>query len=256
MIESFLNLTIFYQLVVAWIALAIVIFPIAIIFKAPYGRHTRKGWGPLMDNKWGWIIMEIPALLVLPMFLFLGPVQQTPASLIIVGLYLLHYFHRVFIYPMRIKTKGKKVPIAIVLFALLFNVINGSILGYHFGYSASLSSAWLFDTRFLIGLALFFLGAYINIRSDSILIGLRTDEERGYKIPRGFLFKYISCPNHFGEIIEWLGFGIMTWALPGFSFAIWTAANLIPRALNHHTWYKDKFDEYPMQRKAVIPFII
>ena len=52
------------------------------------------------------------------------------------------------------------------------------------------------------------------------------------------MFNYISCPNHFGEIIEWFGFAIMTWSLPGLSFAIWTVCNLLPRAIHHHAWYK------------------
>lgn len=40
------------------------------------------------------------------------------------------------------------------------------------------------------------------------------------------------------------------------SFAVWTMVNLFPRALDHHKWYKLKFEEYPEDRKAVFPFII
>jgi hypothetical protein len=47
----------------------------------------------------------------------------------------------------------------------------------------------------------------------------------------------------------------MAWNLPALSFAIWTFANLVPRALNHHNWYKDKFPDYPKNRKAVFPFL-
>jgi len=45
----------------------------------------------------------------------------------------------------------------------------------------------------------------------------------------------------------------MTWSLPGLSFAVWTAANLIPRALHHHSWYKKEFKDYPQKRKAIFP---
>jgi 3-oxo-5-alpha-steroid 4-dehydrogenase 1 len=49
----------------------------------------------------------------------------------------------------------------------------------------------------------------------------------------------------------------MAWNLPALSFAVWTAVNLIPRALDHHKWYKSYFkEEYPKQRKAVIPFLL
>ncbi|MBT4969756.1 MAG: hypothetical protein HOM80_12185, partial [Bacteroidetes bacterium] len=77
-----------------------------------------------------------------------------------------------------------------------------------------------------------------------------------YSIPFGKLFNYVSCPNHLGEIIEWAGFAVMTWSLPGLAFFIWTIINLLPRSLAHHKWYNKEFDNYPENRKAVIPFII
>ena len=102
---------------------------------------------------------------------------------------------------------------------------------------------------------IFISGAYINIRSDEILFNLRKEND-GYKIPQSFLYKYISCPNYFGEIIEWAGFAIMVWNVPGFVFVLWTIFNLVPRAVSHHKWYKEKFSDYPSNRKAIIPFIL
>ena len=77
-----------------------------------------------------------------------------------------------------------------------------------------------------------------------------------YKIPKGGLYEYISCPNYFGEIIEWVGFAVMTWSLPGLIFAMWTIFNLVPRAISHHKWYNQKFKNYPKSRKSIVPFII
>ena len=48
----------FNYLVWAWIFIALIVFPFQFKTTAPYGRHTRKGWGPLMDNRLGWILME------------------------------------------------------------------------------------------------------------------------------------------------------------------------------------------------------
>lgn len=48
----------------------------------------------------------------------------------------------------------------------------------------------------------------------------------------------------------------MTWSWPGLVFACWTFANLGPRAKTHQRWYIEKFgDEYPSDRKAMIPFL-
>ena len=95
---------------------------------------------------------------------------------------------------------------------------------------------------------------YINRFSDNKLISLR-QENKEYQIPKGGMFKYISCPNHFGEIVEWTGFAVILFNIGGLSFALWTAFNLIPRSLNHHNWYINYFKDYPEDRKAVMPFI-
>ena len=57
-----------------------------------------------------------------------------------------------------------------------------------------------------LGLFLFLLGMTINIHSDSILRGLRSPGETGYRIPHGGFFSLISAPNYFGETLEWAGF--------------------------------------------------
>ncbi len=46
--------------------------------------------------------------------------------------------------------------------------------------------------------------------------------EKGYKIPRGGMFEYISGANFFGEILEWAGFALAAWSLPAFAFALFT----------------------------------
>ena len=146
------------------------------------------------------------------------------------------------------------MPLTIVFSAIFFNGVNGLINGYYLGYLAPKDGTWT-AIHVMIGVAIFFLGMYINQVTDSKLIALRK-KSTGYVIPRKWLFKYISCPNHFGEIVEWTGFAIAAFSLPAMTFAIWTFCNLLPRALNHHDWYKENFEEYPKERKAVIPFII
>lgn len=37
---------------------------------------------------------------------------------------------------------------------------------------------------------------------------------------------------------------------------LWTLANLLPRALAHHRWYGEQFDDYPRERKAILPFLL
>jgi hypothetical protein len=254
-----MDISSFNTLVYIWMAVALLSFPFILKITAPYGRHTSTTWGPVIDNRMGWIIMEMPALVVFAGFFLAGTGERPAITWVFFIGWVLHYVNRTLIFPFRLRTSGKKMPVAIIMMALFFNLVNGTINGYYLG---TLSTATLYppgyisDPRMISGLILFMVGFYINWQSDHILIHLRKPGEKAYMIPDKGLFKLISCPNHFGEILEWTGFAIMTWSAPGLAFALWTVVNLLPRALQHHRWYKRTFANYPRERKALIPFIL
>ena len=147
------------------------------------------------------------------------------------------------------------MPLIIVGSAIFFNCMNAGLNGYFLAHFESYGLDSFYQWNFILGIVLFIVGFIINQKSDHLLIHLRKPGETSYNIPTGFLFKYVSCPNLFGELVQWTGFVIIAWNLPALSFLIWTAANLIPRALGHHKWYKKYFTEYPKNRKAMIPGI-
>jgi protein-S-isoprenylcysteine O-methyltransferase Ste14 len=95
----------------------------------------------------------------------------------------------------------------------------------------------------------------LNKQADRTLRKLRGPGETGYKIPRGGAYTWVSCPNYLGEIVEWLGWALATWSPAGLAFAAYTAANLVPRALANHRWYRERFPDYPAERRAVIPYL-
>lgn len=243
----------FNLICIIWAAIGVASFILLQFITAPYGRHVKKGWGPQISNRTGWIIMEAPSLFII-LFFYLTSDQSAYASLLSF-LWIFHYLNRTFIYPFRIRTQGKKMPWVIVLSAIFFNFINAGLNGYFLANFDPYSSASFSHPNFYIGIALFMAGFLINQFSDHILIHLRKPGETGYKIPQGFLFDYISCPNLFGELIQWTGFAIMAWNYPAVSFLIWTAANLLPRAMGHHKWYLNNFTSYPKNRKIMIPGI-
>ena len=82
---------------------------------------------------------------------------------------------------------------------------------------------------------------------------MRRPGSHGYSICNEGLYRWISCPNYFGEIIIWTGWALATWSLAGLAFAVWTFANLAPRARAHHIWYRRQFPDYPPERKSLLP---
>ena len=242
---------------IVWTLLALAIVPTQLRTTAPYGRHTRTDWGPMIGNQLGWCLMELVSLLVFAGLFLAGPNLKTAPMWVFFALWTAHYVNRSLIFPWRTHTQGKTIPLAIVGSAAGFNIVNAGLNGLYLGwFGDTYPTAWLADPRFIVGLVVFLAGAAINLTSDNKLIGLRAGGRQGYSIPRGGLFEAISCPNHFGEIIQWSGFALMCWNLPALSFAIWTAANLIPRALSHHAWYRSTFPDYPPRRRAVIPALL
>ena len=244
----------FHLLCLIWAGVAVVTFVVLLFVRAPYGRHVKKGWGPEISNKAGWILMELPSFAIILYFL-LNYSHGYYATLLLF-LWLVHYVNRSFVFPLRIRTQGKKMPLVIVASAIIFNLINAGLNGYYLTFFEKYSDEDFFSWKFGLGILVFAGGAFINLKSDQVLIGLRKPGETGYKIPGGFLFEYVSCPNHLGEIIQWGGFALMAWNCPAFTFFLWTAANLVPRALDHHKWYKSRFENYPSKRKAVLPGLL
>jgi len=239
-----------------WLGMALITHLLLFFVTAPFGRHTRSNWGPTIPHRAGWFVMELPSLLIMLYFLVTGTHSREGYTWILFGLWILHYANRALVFPFRIRARGKRMPLVIVLSAIFFNLVNAGLNGYYLAELAAVGkygTGWMGSISFTLGLALFAFGMYINIRSDNILIHLRSQGETGYRVPEGFLFRYISSPNLLGEIIEWAGFALMAWNLPALAFAVWTYANLVPRALSHHRWYKENFPDYPRNRGALTP---
>jgi len=244
----------FNILLVSWFILALVIFVTLLFLVAPYGRHSRSGWGPSLDNWLGWIIMEAASPLVFAACFILGSNTITITGLAFLLLWEAHYIHRAFIYPFSLSGGNKRMPVVVISLGILFNAVNAYLNGrYIFTFSAGYANQWLVDPRFIAGVGLFLIGYIINRQADRTLRNLRKPDELDYKVPYGGLYRWISCPNYLGEILTWVGWAVATWSLPGLSFAVWTIANLVPRARAHHAWYRANFSDYPPRRKALVP---
>jgi len=227
-------------------------------YTTPYGRFKKVDEKFEMPSLAGWLIMEFPCLVACLMTFFTTEGNSTAlVPLVFLSIWQAHYIYRSIIFPLRMRDGGKKMPMAAVAFGFGFNSLNGFLNGYAFTHSAHLlDNSWLTSPWFIIGAITMVIGLSINIISDNILRNLRQPGETDYKIPHGGLYRFISVPNYFGEIIEWIGLSIAACTPAALAFAVFSIANLLPRALAHHAWYKKTFPDYPQNRKAIIPFIL
>ncbi len=248
-------LTLYNYSLILIFSFAFLVFIILFFISAPYGKFSRKGWGVVIRSKWAWLVMESPSS-VLIVAIFIISVYKSLPQVIFVILWLAHYIHRTFIYPFRQSGSEKPYPLIIVFMAIVFNTLNGFVNGYGVFHLRQYDISWLLSWQFIAGIIIFVSGFIINKTADEKLRLFRGGSPDEYVVPHGWLFNYISSPHYFGEIIEWAGWAVMTWSIPGLAFFVFTFANLFPRAVTSHKWYKVNFPGYPVKRKAVIPFII
>jgi 3-oxo-5-alpha-steroid 4-dehydrogenase 1 len=245
-----------HWLLLAWFGLAGAIFATLFFITAPYGRHARRGWGPTVGARFAWMLMEFPSWGTLTLLLLLRERPVGAAAMVLYALWMGHYAYRSLVYPFTLSSRAHRVPVLIILFGVVFNMGNGYLNGRSlFAFGPAYDLAWLGDIRFVAGALLFCTGLGIHLWAD---ISLRRQRERaggGYIVPQGGLYSLVSSPNYLGEVIEWCGWALASWSLAGLSFAVWTIANLAPRAHAHRAWYRSTFTEYPSQRRRLLPFV-
>lgn len=248
--------TLFRILLVAWSAVAAVTFITLFFIPAPYGKTSRTGWGPKIHAKIGWLLMEVVSLAGITAFFVTGRNRDLP-YLVFYLLWAGHYAYRSLIFPFLRRENPANLPLTVMFFGMGFNILNTFFNGWSlFHEERFFTAGWLLSIRFVCGAIVFLAGFVLHVHSDHILRDLRRGEDKSYKIPKRGFFRFVSCPNYLGEILQWIGWAVLTWSWAGATFAVWTAANLAPRAVSYHAWYKKTFPEYPKQRKALIPFIL
>ncbi|KAK4050369.1 hypothetical protein OIV83_003438 [Microbotryomycetes sp. JL201] len=193
------------------------------------------------------------------------------ARRLLAGLYVLHYVNRSIISSMRNPSRAN-MSLLVPLFAILFNLANATLIGLFVqgGFADLQDDRHQKDTWgikvddkdknvyvFWIGVVFWALGFVGNIVCDEMLYSLKRQsiEERKaarknddsknkeplpsrssrYKIPKGFLYEYVSHPAYLCEWIEWTGFAIAASTLqPSPLLTTFTSQAKLKQLLNAH----------------------
>ena len=256
--------TFYFGFLFSMLLLALVIFVALQFVTVAYGMTFNNRWGISISSKWGWWLMETPVfiaiLVIYSISLYLKIKPFNVVTTFILLLFLLHYGQRSFIFPMLMKGDSK-MPLSVIFSGIFFNIFNAFMQGcwlfivcpnemYHI--------SWFWSWKFILGIVVFFFGMFVNLHSDRIIRKLRkSKEDNNYYLPKGFLFERINSSNYFGELLEWLGFAILTWSFAGFVFFCWAFANLVPRAKAVYNRYYQFFGEEftKLNRWKIFPHI-
>ena len=265
-----MELTTFYNFLFVMTLIGVVVFVSLYFVDAGYGKMRTEKWGPAINNKIGWFLMEAPVFIVLLYLWFTAAYSNSPELevvrkapyFIFLLIFEFHYFQRSFIFPFLLKGESK-MPVAIMFLSVAWNMINGYAQGWWLFHLAPrycpemYTMAWLTDPRFLVGVAIFFIGWCINMHSDHVIRHLRQPGDTNHYLPKKGMYRFVTSANYLGEITEWLGWAILTWSFAGLLFFWFSCCNLIPRANSIYLKYEKEFpDEFDRKRlKRIIPFI-
>lgn len=203
--------------------------------------------------------MEAPAPLVFAAVFVMSGGANAPIPLFFAGIWALHYGNRALYFPLAMKPRpSSRMALVVVVSGMGVCAVHGWLYATWIAAAPHLTLGWLADPRLWIGLGLYFSGFVLNVHSDSLLRGLRGSrpDDGAYVIPQGGGFRWVSSPHYLGEILAWSGLALATWCPGGLFVLTVTLANLVPRALATHRWYLKRFEDYPSERKALIPWVL
>ncbi len=254
-----------YDTLLSWALLfALGVFLISWVIPSPYGRFASSKYGISVGPRLGWFLMELPSTLSFLYFYLQGPRRADTVPLLFLAMWLIHYGNRGFYFPFSIRAaKGQKASFGLMVIAIGWGVttLHGYFHASYFTRLHDYGVEWLRDPRFLVGFVIYYASYALNLHSDAIIRNLRTPEEvaRGskeYRIPEGGLFRWVTNPSYLTELTGWAGFALCTWSLAGVFILLISLANLVPRAFATQSWYREKFPDYPRERKVLIPYLL
>ena len=140
-------------------------------------------------------------------------------------------------------------PFTTVLIAMFYSLTSGMI-GWVNNHPLPAPDVW-----FYVGMVIFVVGITFNFYHHKLLAGLRKDS-LDYFVPKGGLFEYVVCPHYLFEIFTFLGIALLSRHLVAWLALFFIISYLTARSLRVLKWYHDKFKDFPIDRKAILPFIL
>ncbi len=137
--------------------LAVLVFVVLQRVTAGYGMMYNRKWGPTVNNRLGWVLMEAPSFIAMLLLWIFSPRASSPALIVMALLFEVHYFQRSFLFPMLIRG-ANRMPLVIIICGVVFNIINAYMIGGWLFYVSPADTypvSWLWSPLFILGTVIF-----------------------------------------------------------------------------------------------------
>ncbi|KAG6418603.1 hypothetical protein SASPL_120807 [Salvia splendens] len=140
---------------------------------------------------------------------------------------------------------------AVIIAATYFTAAAGFVYFHHQTEGLPEPSV---DLKYF-GVLLSLIGLSGNFYHHYLLSKLRKNNNKGYDIPRGGLFNLVICPHYLFEITTFVGFSFISQTIFTYVCAVGVAFYLSARSYATRKWYISKFENFPTNVKALIPYV-
>lgn len=107
----------------------------------------------------------------------------------------------------------------------------------------------------ITGTCLFAVGIAGNLYHHFLLAKLRGTESKQYVAPKGGIFDYVATPHYLFELVGWLGIAIVLKHINSYLVFASMSSYLAGRSVAQNEFNRAKFEDWPNDRKNLIPFI-
>jgi hypothetical protein len=239
-----------------WTTFSIVFYSIFGIFAVLLGfldyyellamRYSKFGTAKGVPSRIAMVILYAFPLVVATVLAWPYLPNATSVQWVVYGAVMLHFTKRTLESAFVHKYSGNMQPLTFGIIVFTYALMAGMITGLNAQPLPAM------DFWFYIGVVFVLVGEAGNFYHHTLLADLRS-EDGEYHVPRGGWFNHATCPHYFFELLTWLGIALVSRHL--FTWLIFIAmfGYLIARSIKTKQWYMKRFDDYPADRKFMLP---
>lgn len=212
-----------------------------------------------IPSRLGMLIIYGPSSVVGALILMCELLPPTPVG----PLVFLHFFKRALETLFLHKYSGKMEQECAVAIGILYVTYAIMVPNYALPEEA-LDEQWK-----TVGYVIFLAGTLGNLYHHYLLTTFRrtnikssssasVSQKSRYPAPVGGLFSLVAAPHYLCELIAWFGIACVAQQANAFLVLSAMSSYLLARAKNTNDYYFEQFDkeEWPLSRKALIPFLV
>ncbi|PIN20614.1 Steroid reductase [Handroanthus impetiginosus] len=212
---------------------------------------SKKSGGILLRSKVGMLILYTPSVLAGLSSFVLFPTAKIRV-LMLKSAITLHFLKRDLEVLFLHKFSGFMVLDSVITISAAYFASAVSLI--YFQHRTEGLSEPLIDLKY-VGILVFLGGICGNFYYHLLLSRLRKKGDEGYKIPRGGLFNLVICPHYLFEIVTFIGISFISQTTLSYFCALGSAFYLLGRSYATRNWYLSKFEDFPKNVKALIPYV-